>query len=569
VRARDRLEIDEATPILLSKIIVSSWDANPKSRPEFGKTAKQLESDIILLQIALPAVFVAGAASANLLASSPDEFAGNVFETQSQTATKGQNLGFHSPIIADPAALTNRPAEQKKPINFLSMYTKKKKIFLLVAAVLVVLIILIVLLVIYINPQQRNASESSAVDLTTTTSAGAITLNVNAFSTKSTTTVSQSGAFIINMQRTDATTTTIDSHPYSSFSLDTISTLISPSSSTPSTSTIAAPKSLVTVVSTFAGNPVSPTKNGYGTAARFYSLFGIAFRASDNMVFVSDSQFGIRAINSSGYVSTIAQWNSTIVDGGLSIARFANPYGLAVDNNGDIFVSDTPNLLRKISDGFVTTVAGNTDLINAIDGLGTNAFFDGLSYITSDGNGNLYSTEFGGRIRKIDANGDVTTLAGSSSLGNAVGPGIDAKFGNPVGIVFDKTTNLIYIADYSNHVIKSMDLQGNVNFVAGSIQGFEDGNSTAARFWFPTGLTLDGKGNLIIADSHNHAIRRLNLTSLEVSTIAGNRVEGSMNGFGNESTFSFPEDVAVVQDGSVLVTDFGNDLVRKIEFLQV
>jgi hypothetical protein len=72
VRARDRLEIDEQTPILLSKIIVSSWDDNPKSRPDFGKIAKQLESDIILLQVALPTVFVAAQVSTNLPQAAKD-----------------------------------------------------------------------------------------------------------------------------------------------------------------------------------------------------------------------------------------------------------------------------------------------------------------------------------------------------------------------------------------------------------------------------------------------------------------------------------------------------------------
>ena len=95
MRARDRLEIDEATPILLSKIIVSSWDANPKSRPEFGKIAKQLESDIILLQVDFPTVFVAGTASDNLLAAPQVDFPENsnlgmvnFFESQPQVVSK-------------------------------------------------------------------------------------------------------------------------------------------------------------------------------------------------------------------------------------------------------------------------------------------------------------------------------------------------------------------------------------------------------------------------------------------------------------------------------------------------
>jgi serine/threonine-protein kinase len=357
-----------------------------------------------------------------------------------------------------------------------------------------------------------------------------------------------------------------------SASSDTTSTLNS-ATIVLKTSTSTAPKSTATIVSTFAGGNYASDADGYGTAARFFYLSGIAFRKSDNMTFVVDGGVGgIRTINSSGYVSTYVLRGSTVIDGNLSIARFKSPYFIAVDDIGTIFVSEYPSLLRTIKNGIVSTYAGNASTTIARDGFGTNAVFDGLTCITSDGNGNLYTTERKGRIRKIDINGNVTTLADSSGFGNTVGAGIDAQFYYPRGIVFDNKTNLIYIADSDYNVIKSMDVTGYVRFVAGSQTGeygFVDGNSTTARFSGPKGIALDGKGNLIIADNSNYAIRRLDLTSFEVSTIAGTGEYGSFNGYGNESTFCNPQDVAIDQDGSILVTDSDYYLIRKIKFVGI
>jgi serine/threonine protein kinase, bacterial len=178
--------------------------------------------------------------------------------------------------------------------------------------------------------------------------------------------------------------------------------------------------------------------------------------------------------------------------------------------------------------------------------------------------------ESGGRIRIVDASGKVTTLAGSDSVGNSIGMGQEAAFSNPAGILFDKSTNSIYIADTGNHVIKKMSLLGNVSYVAGSAFGtigFANRAGTSARFNLPTKLALDGEGCLVISDSGNNRIRRLNLTSLEVTTIAGSGEVGAQNGYADKATFNNPSSVAVSRDGSILVADKGNFKIRKISFL--
>jgi hypothetical protein len=227
VRARDRLEIDEQTPILLSKIIVSSWDDNPKSRPEFGKIAKQLESDIILLQVALPTVFVAAQVSGNHPKAPQDGMSGNsnlgevnFFESEPQAITKVHTLGS-IPISTDPAAVTNpvnRPLQQKKPANFLSIYTKKKNLAVLAVCliVLIILAVVVALLVIFINPQQKTASESPSTELTTTTSiisfdAHTTMKKPDALSNASTNT--ESGNNFITSTITESKTTTSSDSP--------------------------------------------------------------------------------------------------------------------------------------------------------------------------------------------------------------------------------------------------------------------------------------------------------------------------------------------------------------------
>jgi sugar lactone lactonase YvrE len=137
--------------------------------------------------------------------------------------------------------------------------------------------------------------------------------------------------------------------------------------------------------------------------------------------------------------------------------------------------------------------------------------------------------------------------------------------------VFDNSTETFYISDSANNAIRSMDLSGYVKYFAGSwAAGFRDGSAGFASFNFPTGLALDGKGNLYVADNRNNAIRKIDLAFGNVTTVAGNKTGQTgvyRDGYGNQSWFSGPNGLAFDQDGSLLVADSGNNRIRKISFL--
>jgi sugar lactone lactonase YvrE len=190
---------------------------------------------------------------------------------------------------------------------------------------------------------------------------------------------------------------------------------------------------------------------------------------------------------------------------------FDRPVGIAIDG-GNLYVADTDNYrIRKIviATGEVTTLAGN-GMDNHDDGTGTAARLSYPSGIAADGSGNLYVAQTSNdRIRKIAiATGEVTTLAGST-YGYADGTGTAAQFNYPFSIAADRSGNL-YVADtYNNRIRKIVIATGAVTTLAGSgVLGYADGLGTAARFNWPSGITIVG-GKLYVADADNHRIRMI------------------------------------------------------------
>ncbi len=182
-----------------------------------------------------------------------------------------------------------------------------------------------------------------------------------------------------------------------------------------------------------------------------------------------------------------------------------------------------------------------------------------------DGNGNVYVADSGNsRIRKVDSDGNVTTLAGSGSDGFADGTNTKAKFNAPYGVAIDGNGN-VYVADSSNHRMRRVSPDGNVTTLAGSgTQGFADGTSATAMFSSPSGVAIDGGGNMFAADFGNNRVRKISLAGI-VTTLAGSGTKGFADGKAATARFSELRGLAFDASGNMYVADTTNHRVRKLK----
>lgn len=299
-----------------------------------------------------------------------------------------------------------------------------------------------------------------------------------------------------------------------------------------------------------------------GSPAKFNSPSGVAADSLGNTYITDFANHVIRKTTSAGVVSTVAGSSLGVVDGVGTSAKFYYPNGSALDKLGNIFISEEGGCrIRKITPlGEVSTFAG--DVVGSADGIGMSAQFKQPSGIAIDKQGNLYvADQHNHRIRKITPASIVTTLAGSSS-GFADGAGTGAQFYRPTGVVVDGQGN-VFVADLFNHKIRKITPSGSVTTIAGSTYGFADGNAASAKFAFPAGLALDKDGNLYVADSENHRIRKITPAGA-VTTFAGTGTNGTNDGVADVSQFSGPREVDIDAGGNVYVVDAGSHRIRRI-----
>lgn len=203
------------------------------------------------------------------------------------------------------------------------------------------------------------------------------------------------------------------------------------------------------------------------------------------------------------------------VDGKGTEARFSRPAGMIRDNDGNFLVCDSGNkCIRKITpDGTVSTFYGGTS--------GYSGSFSpyGPKGLAMDRNGNLFVSD-GERICKISKDGIGSLVAGGNRAGYADGKGSDALFHDPEDIAVDGAGN-VFVADTWNHCVRKISPDGTVTTVAGNgTAGFADGIGAAAMFDTPTGIALDAAGYLFVADSDNHCIRRISPNGTVESVVA-------------------------------------------------
>jgi streptogramin lyase len=297
----------------------------------------------------------------------------------------------------------------------------------------------------------------------------------------------------------------------------------------------------------------------------------VAVDGSGNVYVADTTNELIRKITSAGVVTTLAGTALAVgsANGTGAAARFNSPTEVAVDTAGNVYVADTNNhLIRKITPaGVVTTLAGTAGATGSADGTGTAATFKFPYGVAVDGSGNVYVADtINHLIRKITSAGVVTTLAGTAgATGSTNGTGAAARFDSPSGVAVDGSGN-VYVADATNDLIRKITSAGVVTTLAGTAgaAGQTNGTGAAARFDSPSGVAVDGSGNVYVADTINHLIRKITPAGV-VTTLAGTAgATGSADGTGTAATFKFPYGVAVDGSGNVYVADTNNDLIRKI-----
>jgi sugar lactone lactonase YvrE len=255
-------------------------------------------------------------------------------------------------------------------------------------------------------------------------------------------------------------------------------------------------------------------------------------------------------------------------DGSGDAASFDGVYGMVHDSAGNMLVTDFYNhTIRKITpEGYVSTYAGLAGVPGTANGTLSDARFKKPVGLVIDGADNLYVADGDNHvIRKITAQGIVSDFAGiSGTLGSLDATGTAATFNGPRGLALDSAGN-IYVADRYNHTIRKISSAGAVTTVAGSagLAEFANGTGSVVRFNHPVGVAVDSTGTLLVTDYENNAIRKITPAG-EVSTFAGNGTKGTVDGVGLAANFNRPYGIALGNSGTVYVTDHDNYTVRKI-----
>lgn len=336
-------------------------------------------------------------------------------------------------------------------------------------------------------------------------------------------------------------------------------------------------------ISTVAGNGAAAFAgdNGPATAASLNNPTVVAFR-SDGGYYIADfSNHRIRLVDSTGNITTAAG-NGVVGysgDGGPAAqASLHDPTGVAVDSKGNVYIADAANdRVRKIDlNGTITTFAGNgTGGFGGDGAQATAAMLDCPTRVTFDGFDNLFiADQCNHRIRKVDTNGIITTVAGSGTPGAAFGgfsgdggPATAAQFKHPTAVTVDSGGN-IYITDQVNNRVRRVDRSGTVTTVAGSgAAGFsgDGGAATAAAMTTPGAVALDAAGTLYIADNINHRIRRVGSDGI-ITTVIGNGVQSSTGDGGPASaaTLNNPFGISFDALGNLFIAESGANRIRRV-----
>ena len=312
--------------------------------------------------------------------------------------------------------------------------------------------------------------------------------------------------------------------------------------------------------------------NGPAVSAQLHAPCGLAIDSAGN-IYISSSWDNVVREVSAGIITTIAGTGTpgyTGDNGSAAAAQLNNPFGLAVDSDGNLYIADTGNnVVREISAGIINTVAGNgTRGFAGDNGPATTALLSSPKSIAVDASGNLYIADTGNnRVRSVSA-GVIGTVAGNGVLGfmGDNGPAVSAQLNVPNGIALDASGNL-YIADYNNDCIRKV-AAGIISTIAGKgTPGFsgDGGLAAQAQLNLPYVIAFDPTGNLYIADFGNNRLRIVGVNGV-IYTAAGNGTAGFNGDSGSpvSAQLHFPSGIAFDTAGNLYFADYENNRVREI-----
>jgi sugar lactone lactonase YvrE len=330
------------------------------------------------------------------------------------------------------------------------------------------------------------------------------------------------------------------------------------------------------IITTVAGNG----SDGYGgdggpsTQAMLSIPWAVAADASGNLYIADSGNHRVRRIDTSGIITAIAGGGYGS-DGGPAVeADLGYPSGVTMDSSGNLYIADSgSHRIRKVdSDGIITTIAGSgSEGYGGDNGPATEALLDNPMGVAVDAAGNLYIADmFNHRIRKVDPNGIITTVAGSGIPGSYIvdgTPATQAMLQYPEGVAVDTSGNL-YIAAAGNDRILKVNSNGIITIAAGNGStdyGGDGGPATEAMLNWPGGVVVDASGNVYIADSGNNLIRKVDANGI-ITTVAGTGDSGYSGDGGPAplAMLNYPQGVALDAPGNLYVADCLNNRIRKV-----
>jgi trimeric autotransporter adhesin len=341
------------------------------------------------------------------------------------------------------------------------------------------------------------------------------------------------------------------------------------------------------IITTVAGTGTYGTSGdgGQATSAQLSNPFGIAVDASGNIYIADTYDHRIRMVTkSSGIITTVAGSGDLgegySGDGGqATVARLSDPYDIAVDASGNIYIADSSNnRIRMVtkSSGVILTVAGTGTAGNEGDGgLATKAQLSTPSGVVVDASGNIYIADsYDHRIRVVTkATGFISTVTGSGYHGfvnsRVEAQSVSAQFSGLHGVAVDALGN-VYIADtYDHRIRKVFKNSGVITTVAGTGKsGYsgDGGQAISAEFYGPHGVTVDALGNIYIADTYDNRIRMVTTSTGIITTVAGTGVDvySGDRGQATSAQMSNPHGIAVDASGNIYIADSYDHRIRMV-----